>query len=371
MSGKQKKKGKGRKGVVASLPLSEKIALVNKYNAAFQDGDLVAQQDLEEWAQAHNIKWSTFRRKLRSFREVYEELVVGLGVIQRIPEPVTRPFLDFPVIKLDDAVIIADVEIPDQSALMLRLATATGMAKGIRTLIIVGDLVATDQPTLNGWASLWRTGTEPTYKAMLGTLMETMRVLTDWFDKIYIVEGNHDYRIARATGGEIDLGMFFKADGRTDYIPGVEYSRYNYLYIQTSKRGIIKAIHQKNFSQNPLTMVKDFHAAEVGPYFDPVNPMGTVQKTGWIIAHCHIAQQGTTPDGVYQAVSLGTMRSKAHTKYVMQMQTRHRNWDSAFAVLQDGFLTSWNLATTNWAAELGALLPTVDMDAFQRNAIAN
>jgi hypothetical protein len=77
-------------------------------------------------------------------------LLVGNLVAQiDIPKSPSRTYLDYPVIDGDDLIIISDIEIPDHSAKMLQLALLTGMARGIKHLIVAGDLIATDQDSLN------------------------------------------------------------------------------------------------------------------------------------------------------------------------------------------------------------------------------
>lgn len=324
------------------------------YNA--KTDNVLAEKELEGWAAENGWEadgpdpYASLYRKIRGWREVYEEVVSTITVADSLVAKPQREYRDFPVVETDDAIIISDVEIPDQYALMLQLALYMGMARGIKKLLIIGDLIATDQETLNEWASVWRHGDESTFEEMMGITQSILHALSEWFDEIHIIEGNHDDRVARKTGGEIHLGLFLKGHAK------VTYSRYNYLYIRTTERGLIKAVHPKNFSQNPITMVKDMYAAEQGPVFDPLDPINSMEKCGFIIAHCHVGQQGTTPDGVYPAISTGTMRNKYATKYLKQSQTRHRQWDNAFIVMQNGFPNLVNLVTTDWHKELGETL---------------
>ena len=64
------------------------------------------------------------------------------------------------------------------------------------------------------------------------------------------------------------------------------YSRYSYLYIQTSERGLIKVVHPENFSANPVTLGQDFYDVEQGPFFDMKRPRETFEN-----AH-HLQERG-------------------------------------------------------------------------------
>lgn len=141
-----------------------------------------------------------------------------------------------------------------------------------------------------------------------------------WFTEIIIVEGNHDDRIARKTGGEVYLGMFLR-DAKF-----VRYSRYSYLYMRTSQRGLIKLVHPENFSSTPVALGQQFYDVERGPRFDPFNPFKTAEKCHFVLAHTHIDQSGYSKDGVYEVHAMGTCRDATRTQYKNKGQNKHHQW---------------------------------------------
>jgi hypothetical protein len=106
------------------------------------------------------------------------------------------------------------------------------------------------------------------------------------------------------------------------------YSRYSYLYIRTSNRGLIKVVHPETFSSNPVTMGQDFYDAEQGPDFDMMNPRESFEKCHFVIAHTHRFQRGKSKDGIYEIIALPCTRDPQRTQYKRKGQNKHKQSDS-------------------------------------------
>ena len=271
------------------------------------------------------------------------------GAATMPPSPGKR-YIDFEVLETDNAVIISDTELPDHSAPYIRLALLKAMSENIKTLIIAGDVVATDMAALNSFSPKFTEPGELTYRQVIHLLRDTLNAMLGWFEHVYIIEGNHDDRVARKTGGEIDLGMFI------DHIPSVTYSRYPYLYVRRSNGELVKIIHPGNYSQDPAKLAQDFYNIEAGPYFDPMRRRETFQKADIVVAHCHRGQTSMSPDGAHQCIALGTLRDPTRTRYKTKAQAKkNKQWDASFATLEDGWLKHYPIAATHWARDLGPL----------------
>lgn len=252
------------------------------------------------------------------------------------PESPSRRYNDFIKIVCDDAIIISDTEMPDHNPAYLLLALYTAMARNIKTLIIAGDFIATDQAALVAWVATWVDEGEMGYEAAIAFITRILAEYERWFTRIIMIEGNHDDRIARTTKGQVHLGMFL---GKTK----VEYSRYAFMHMITS-RGLVWIVHPSSFSGDPLVLGQKLYS---------VQP----EKGHWVVAHCHRRQDGWSPDGAYEIHALGTGRDSEHTKYKATKINTHKQWDSSFLCIQGGYHYPLDLRSTNWQRELGAIYP--------------
>lgn len=295
---------------------------------------------------------ASVKRKVSEVSRIRRELVVAKAMDIQLVEKPRKLYTDFFVLDGDDWLIISDIEVPDHDVAYLRLALITAMNRGIRKCIIAGDLIASDQAALTSWMSTWSADGVATYKQSVNEVKAILNEYSKWFDEIYIIEGNHDDRVARKTGGEVFLGMFLE-----DCVH-VRYSRYAYLYLQTSRRGKIKVVHPSNFSQDPVTLGEKLYNVEQGPHFNAYDPINTFEKTHIVLAHCHRNQRGKSPDGVFEVHALGTGRNEEATQYKRKGATKHYQWDHHFLVVDNGYFYGFDIATTDWQRELGDLYPT-------------
>ncbi|HEB27963.1 MAG TPA: hypothetical protein ENI05_09345 [Porticoccus sp.] len=238
----------------------------------------------------------------------------------------------------DDVIVIGDIEIPDHSRNYLLHVLYLAMAQNIKTLVIAGDFIATDMSALSSWTTTWRTG-DLNYEQVIQVMNGILATLAQWFDNIYIISGNHDDRIARATDGHLHLGMFLRSST-------VVYSRYAHLWINTS-RGDVKISHPKNFSGNPIVLGQKLYNVEP-------------RKAHHIVAHCHRQQAGWSPDGRYEIHGLGMGRDVKRTKYRSQSVTAHNEWDLSFHMILNAYHYPMGIKSVDWDLWLGPFKTSLD-----------
>lgn len=276
----------------------------------------------------NDVKLETLQRYIRTYKcsNIIDNSADLFPTRQRPAE------FDPMEITTDDAIILGDIEVPDHSRAYLLQALFSAMAHNIKTLIIAGDFVATDQGALNSWPTTWKLKSDMSYKEACDMACDLLNQMSMWFDNIYIIEGNHDVRIAKSTKGEVDLGMMI---AETE----AEYSRISYMWINTC-RGNVKVSHPRNFSKNPVVLCQKLHSTEP-------------RKGHYIIGHCHRMQQGMGEDGIWEMHGLGTGRDYA--KYKDRSDTTHAAWDIAFMMMKNGYFTHLGDKVTNWKAHFGNL----------------
>lgn len=236
-------------------------------------------------------------------------------------------------------IIIGDVEVPDEHAEMLDIALRFAKAQSVQVAVWAGDIIATDHAALTQWVETWQVGGQHTYESDIGRVRNILSTFADLGIKQILIEGNHDDRISRSTGGAVHLGMLLMG------VPHVEYSRYGYCYLNTH-RGYAKIIHPKAFSKNPITVAAAIYDVECGPtYYDD----GQIHKPHIVVAHCHRRQSGMSPDGIRELHSIGATRDSKLTKYYSQHSGKLPKWDNGFIyICPDGYIYNLGLTTTDW-----------------------
>lgn len=318
----------------AKMPVQEKDRLAH----LFVDGGALDQE-----AAALGLQKTTLERYIRMYITCRVDFQHESARAIQLPASFAVPYTNYTILHGDNYIIISDVEIPDHSPEMILLVMLVAIKHGIKHLIIAGDYVATDQPSLNSWGERWRAAEDLPYQTTvdmsIGIIKEFFRI----FDTIDIIEGNHDDRVARATGGEVFLGMLLNGTG-------ARYSRYEYLYLRTS-RGLVKVCHPDSFSDNSVKLGQEIFNVEWGP--DPVRP----EKCHIVLGHTHRQMSGFSHDNSHEIYGLGCLRDPWRTKYARKRSSKHKLWNLGFLMIKDGYFYPYSWMATNWEAELGSLCP--------------
>lgn len=305
------------------LTVDEKRAIARRYNT----GD-----PLDELAAQFGIKTVSLERYARNF--LYYEKILLTETSQKIniPSSPSRQWLDYETITADNCLIISDLEIPDHDEKFLRAALLLALRHNIKTLIVAGDLVSTDQPGLSSHDGMMPADMAHSYN---GTLEIAKSMLWsgfgEWMTTITCIEGNHDDMVTRKTGGEIHLGMFISSEH-------VRYSRYSYLWLKTSA-GYVYICHPRQYRRNSGSLGQDFYNIILAP---------DQSKPHVVIAHTHHPQMVQSPDGLRWVCALGTMRDHLRTTYKATRSTTHHQWGNAFLMIKDGYPYLMHKQFTDW-----------------------
>lgn len=311
------------------IPPDERLRLLEKHN----NGTLEHEDIL-----ATGMNPETLKRRLRELRQALKFKEFARNNEIRLPDQSTRRWTDFPVITTENAIIISDLETPDVDLIWMETVLLVGMARGIRHLIILGDLHAGDQPGLATHIMTWQETGVIDYASSVGMLKKLIEIFLLWFERIDCCSGNHDQRIAKATGGQVHLGMLFERFGCR-----VSFSRYRKLYIKTH-RGYVACYHQANFSDNGLNVGRKMYEKE---NWQRSHPYAVV------ITHIHHWTCGKSKDDLCEIYSLGASRDPELTQYINETPTTHAQWSQSMLVMQDGFFENLERYSTNWRRVLG------------------
>jgi hypothetical protein len=251
-----------------------------------------------------------------------------------------KAYLDYPLLQEDNAIIAGDFEAPDHDETMLLLIWYVAQELGISHFIGSGDLISSDQPGLSSHPSKF---TRP-YQATLDQTVESILSFLNGFQKVTLIEGNHDDMMKRASQGQNHLGQLLGANKKDSHI---SYSEYGYLYIETSRPkedgNYVLVAHPINFGSPSLNLGTRLYNPDQGPF-----PDRELIKPHIVLAHCHDSSMGWSPDARRQIIGHGTMRDPNKTQYIQMRKTPFRKWSQSFVVMQDGFMELYDKRWTNW-----------------------
>lgn len=260
---------------------------------------------------------------------------VNRSLPENPPENSTASLVHPPLhITLSGAFICSDLHAPYHNREMLTrlVKMREHHPNASSTLCIVGDLFNFE--TLSK---------HPQHEPAEG-LRESLRIGRDillwfreYFETIYICNGNHDERLAgKALNAHYPLdhvinGLF---DDTTNP-GGIVVTNNDYIVIDTpgsNKRWVL--VHPSKYSKNGGTT-----PALIAPQF----------QANVISGHNHRVGVQSSHDGKWLGVDLGHMTNTSLHYYKRRRANTFAEWNSGFAVLENGYVTSYMEDWTDWS----------------------
>lgn len=210
-------------------------------------------------------------------------------------------------------IVTGDRHLPFMSLEWHKKLMEVAKHRGIKTLIESGDYF--NQDVFSHWFQPYQPYVGLDWSKELKSATEIMDDLLSWFDKIYIITGNHDLRIWRAVGRGQDMNTIFRlvtAD------PRVKVSNLPYCYAGDDDEFMI--VHPKSYSQittaTPKKLSEKFHKHIIG-------------------AHGHFFGLDYDKSGKFLAVASGGLFNYDSLLYVHASITTHDAWKNGFCVIND------------------------------------
>ena len=293
------------------LSEAQKQAVVHDFLASGRDYAIIERHGLQRTA--------TIERRIREIAQHW----VRLTPDATIPVSETPDYTQEVLRVYGDAVVIGDVEIPDHDASIIELAARVGKRAGIETLIINGDLIASDglSKHLCGAAS-------PRLKVQeeLRQARQVIQALQHTFPDVYVVSGNHDKRARWQTSGQ------FTADFLLGDLPNVTTTPFSRLYL-TSGGVDWMVCHPRQYRKAPGSLARDIAETE---------------DINVVVAHTHLLSWSLTKDGRHVAIDGGHCRDAKRTMYKTEDVTTHPRWCAGLTVVRDGFGFALSKEYTDW-----------------------
>jgi hypothetical protein len=228
-----------------------------------------------------------------------------------------------------DAVVVGDLHLPTldyEFAIRAGDVAKKQLPEGHRRLIIGGDCF--NMEPFSTYPRVTRlTGWHEERDAARIIFAEWLKV----FDEIYVIMGNHDRRMQKWSGGELDETDIF---GMVLSNPRLTVSNWGWLTMQT-KTGLWRITHSSEYSINAGTV-----GSELAHKF----------QMHIISHHQHHANAGLDRYKRYATIDNGCMADFSQFAYVQLDDNKKANMTNAFTLLKDGVghLLWKHPALTDW-----------------------
>lgn len=267
---------------------------------------------------ANAAEWYRLNQQGQSYEEIARSYNVTRGVvagiIHRWKERVCN-YNGLPITPLHlagDWVTVGDVHAPDTDWEWASRVSRVAQKYNIKKLAIVGDLFNMDafsEYDASIPVATWAQERDFT-RILLGDWLQT-------FDEIVIMMGNHDRRMQKWAGGNLDekdiFGMVFSS-------PRVKTSNFGWCTL-TSGGVNWRLTHPKNYSRNQLVVASD---------------MANKYQTNIISFHEHHLSVGYDVYGHYVCVNAGTLVSPGRLAYANLDDSRSAAMVQGFAAVKSG-----------------------------------
>lgn len=237
--------------------------------------------------------------------------------------------LDSPLTLTGDIGITADFHIPLYDPDYVNTMIKTFRDAGIKTLVVGGDFLNMDE--------LSRFEDKQASAGLefeIGEAVKVMDVLTQSFDRIIYMWGNHDARLHKALGLKLQFKHAMKLifnELDKEGLSQIEFTNLDHVWHENEETGERWYIcHPANYTRVPLTTARIL-SAKLDAHV--------------ITAHSHHCAIGYAIDGEHVVAEIGGLFDKTKTNY-LQRTTTFPTWTQGFAMLVDGKL---RISSPGWS----------------------
>jgi len=225
------------------------------------------------------------------------------------------------VLPEDDYMVSCDYHSPYHSELWVNRMIYIGEIFQIRKLIIIGDLFDFN------FAKKWYSDEKTTLDDEIGYASPLLEAL-GFFDVIYMVQGNHETRVGRATDGKVQAKHLFRLFGPDVWDKKFKYSPYDKIRI--ADKWLFT--HPKSYSQVSSSVARR---------------LAEKYHMNIINSHGHFVGMAYDRSGRYLAVDLGGMFQINKIEYINMSTTTHPMWNNGFGMIRNGKF--WHFTdATDW-----------------------
>jgi len=249
----------------------------------------------------------------------------GRGAILKEIADAAPRFVDYRVLDNDEPwAVTCDWHVPAFDPEITELLFATAQTRGVRQLLVLGDFL--DFETLSCFD---RDNWEATLEGEIDAARALLKLLTEQFDKVVWIVGNHERRLNRKLGFAMRSHEGVAKLVCADLLEAglIEISRYPFLFVETPL-GRYLACHPKSYSDIAGTVPEK---------------LASIHGCHVLSTHGHHVGFRFDPSGKYVCWDIGGMFSGDKVAYSQLSMTTHRAWGEGFGVLDAGHYQQYTL----------------------------
>lgn len=285
---------------------------------------MIDKQSIAEIARIHDCSASTLRSRLWRHRTRLEDQIKNRDELFRVD------LGDPPMVLDGDFVIVGDVQLPTTDLDFAMRPAMIAEKFGIKRLIIAGDLF-----NLDSFSRYENIVTLPNWKQEKAAAAHLIKLWLQVFDHIFIISGNHEYRLPKYTSGAMDIYDLVDLFGGGDNVTA---SHHGHCVVNTSN-GEWRVTHNRNYSIQPLNV-----ASQLALKF----------QQHIICHHQHHLAMGRDRYNRYTIIDNGGLFDQNKMAYVTIEDSKLPNMVQGFTMLKGGYATIiGDDSFTDWNEVLG------------------
>lgn len=239
---------------------------------------------------------------------IYRARAAGLvGYREKLRKIATEPYWDnYPKIKSDNCMVWGD---PHSSTLHPKFASfMVDMALKFKcnTLAVIGDFF--NQKCFSQWGDA-----SGKFETELHAMEKFCEILTNMFDRIYILRGNHDEWVLKLVNNKIEFATIMKL-------------------VTQNKRVIVSELPAAILNNNWFLC----HPKEYSRISGRVaNNIANVNLMNVVTAHGHCSSLSFHASGQFQLVDIGGLTDRHKHEYIGRRITSHPKWVKGFVIIKN------------------------------------
>ena len=223
-----------------------------------------------------------------------------------------------------DYLVTCDYHCPYHSVEWCNRSLAVADKLGIKTLIIAGDLFEMS------FAKKWLYYEDEKHHGLDAEIDEAQKIkkMLEYFDKVYLIRGNHEDRVRRMTEARIQAGHIIKLFTTEIYAKKFIYSPYDSLFIGDNWM----VVHPQSYSQisgsTAVRLAEKYHRHILN-------------------SHGHFSALRYDRSGKHMGIDTGAMVDPLKVGYISLSTSTHPFWNSGFCVVREDGLFLFN-KSSDW-----------------------